>query len=361
MTSRQEALPQDTIPVRKGEELNVAALEEHLREHLDIPRAPLEVEQFGAGHSNLTYAIRSGDWQAVVRRPPLGPVAPKAHDMQREYTILSRLHPFFSLAPRPHLYCGDTSIIGSPFFVMERRNGVVLDRSFPSDVEYTPQLGRDISETMVSTLARLHEVPYRETNLRAISQPDGFMRRQVHGWIERYERAKTDEIQGEEKLKKWLADFLPNSQTPTVIHYDYKLNNIMFAGNNLTEIVGVFDWEMATVGDPMADVGAALSYWFEPNDPSELLHGLGHVPLTVRSGFMSRAEFLEAYASKSGRDVSEAHYYLTFAYFKLAVICQQIYYRWKKGQTSDERFGRFNDTVQTLIAHAWQQAERGAL
>ncbi|MBN3524862.1 phosphotransferase family protein [Paenibacillus apiarius] len=357
--SKQEALPKDTIPVRKGEELNFAALETYLREHLDIPPGgSMAVEQFGAGHSNLTYQICMGEWQAVVRRPPFGPVAPKAHDMEREYTILDRLHPFFSLAPRPYLYCEDISVIGSPFFVMERRHGVILDQSFPPHVKYTPELGRKISEAMVATLVQLHEVPYQETNLTAISQPDGFMRRQVHGWVERYERAKTEEIPEAEQLKKWLIDSLPASQSPTVIHYDYKLNNVMFSGSNMSEMTGVFDWEMATVGDPMADVGAALSYWFEQDDPPELLRGLGHLPLTIQPGFMSRDEFLEAYAARSGRDVSDVHYYLTFAYFKLAVICQQIYYRWKKGQTKDGRFARFNETVQALVAHALRQTER---
>lgn len=360
--SKQKAVPKDTIPVRRGEELDVAALDAYIREHLDLPDGgSIEVEQFGAGHSNLTYLIRAGDWEAVVRRPPLGPVAPRAHNMEREFTLLKRLHPLFPLAPRPYLYCGNSSVIGSPFFVMERRHGIILDREFPPQVEYTPALGREISATMVSTLAQLHEVPYEEANLRAISQPEGFMRRQVQGWVERYERAKTEEIREAERLQKWLIDMLPASQAPAVIHYDYKLNNVMFSRSHPSEMTGVFDWEMATVGDPMADVGAALSYWFERDDPPELLRGLGHPPLTVQPGFMTRDEFLEAYAARSGRDMSGISYYLTFAYFKLAVICQQIYYRWKKGQTNDERFARFDDTVRALIAHAWRQTERRQL
>ncbi|GGF84224.1 phosphotransferase family protein [Paenibacillus aceti] len=358
--SEQKAVPKDTIPVRRGEELDLITLDAYLREHLDLPSGDsMEVEQFGAGHSNLTYLIRAGEWEAVLRRPPLGPVALKAHNMEREFTLLKQLHPLFPLAPRPYLYCGESSVIGSPFFVMERRQGITLDRDFPPQVDYTPALCKEISGMMVSTLAQLHEVPYEEAQLQAISQPEGFMRRQVQGWVERYERAKTEEIPEAQSLQRWLIDKLPVSPNPTVIHYDFKLNNVMFSRSHPSEIIGVFDWEMATVGDPLADVGAALSYWFEPEDPPELLSGLGHSPLTVNPGFITREEFLQAYATRSGRDVSGISYYLTFAYFKLAVICQQIFYRYKKGQTNDERFARFDDTVRALITHAWRQTKRG--
>jgi aminoglycoside phosphotransferase (APT) family kinase protein len=359
--SKQDATTKDTIPVRKGEGLDFQSLENFLRQHMKtLGNEQMHVEQFGAGHSNLTYQIRIGDWEAVVRRPPFGPVAPKAHDMKREYEILKELHPFFPLAPKPYLYCDNSSVIGSPFFVMERRYGFVLDKEFPSHVDYTPTLGRRISETMVDTLVELHDVPYQETGLTALSRPEGFMERQVHGWIGRYERAKTDDIPEADQLKKWLADSLPISQKPTVIHYDYKLNNVMFSREDVTQMTGVFDWEMTTIGDPLADVGAALSYWIEKDDPPELQHGLGHPPLTITPGFMSRAQFLDAYAKKSGRDVSDIHYYLTFAYFKLAVICQQIYYRWKMGQTKDERFAGLGRFVRALILHARHCTERKA-
>ncbi|MBN6189115.1 phosphotransferase family protein [Aneurinibacillus sp. BA2021] len=353
-----EDIQRDTIPVRKGEELDAAALERYLRSTLAIADdAQLEVEQFEAGHSNLTYQIRIGKWEAVVRRPPLGPVAPKAHDMKREYTLLSELHPYFPLAPRPYAYCEDASVIGAPFFVMERRRGIILDRAFPPHIVYTPEIGRQISETMVQTLVDLHDVPYQETGLSAISQPDGFMERQVRGWIGRYERAKTEEIPEVMQLMDWLLRSLPPSGSPTVIHYDYKLNNVMFSEGDFTKMTGVFDWEMATVGDPLADVGAALSYWMQADDPPELIHGLGHAALTIQPGFLTRDEFVEAYAKKSSRDLSALPFYLTFAYFKLAVICQQIYYRWKVGQTQDERFARMNGFVRILIAHALRQME----
>ncbi len=341
---------QDTISVRKGEELSLEKLETYLRERIeDLGGSPLEIRQFGIGASNLTYELRSGTWEAVLRRPPLGPVAPKAHDMGREYAILNELHSLFPLAPKPFLYCDDEDIIGSPFFVMERRHGVVLDTEFPESCQPTPELCRQISETMVDKLVELHSIEYEATGLKEIGRPEGFMERQVKGWIGRYERAKTDDIPFVEELQKWMIDHLPVSPKPAIIHYDYKLNNVMFDSADLTKMVGIFDWEMTTIGDPLADLGCALSYWTQDDDPIVLRYGLGKPSVTVMPGFISRDQFIEAYAKKSERDVSQIHFYQTFAYFKLAVICQQIYYRWKMGQTQDPRFAKFGDYTQSLL------------
>lgn len=342
----------DTIPVRKGEELNLTMLEAFLREHIsDLPSGTLEVEQFGAGHSNLTYLLKIADWEAVLRRPPLGPVAPKAHDMERECTILSAVNPVFPIAPNPYLFSEDTSIVGSRFFIMERRRGIVLDSEFPKGMIVTPDMCRHISEKMVETLVQLHQIDYTKTALAKMSKPEGFMERQVHGWIARYEKAKTDEISGVDELAKWMTSHIPASGTPALIHYDYKLNNAMFS-DDLTEIVGLFDWEMTTVGDPLADLGAAMSYWTQADDPDLLKRGLGKPPVTIHDGFFTRQQFIEHYGKLSGRDVSQMNFYLTFAYFKLAVICQQIYYRYKKGQTNDPRFQHFNQYVKSLIEHS---------
>ncbi|SES01565.1 Predicted kinase, aminoglycoside phosphotransferase (APT) family [Salipaludibacillus aurantiacus] len=343
---------EDTIPVRQGEEINNAALEKYLREKLDgLPDSRLLIEQFSSGASNLTYQLSVGEWQAVLRRPPLGPVAPKAHDMQREYTVLKELHPVFPAAPQPFLYCDDESVIGSPFFIMERRNGVVLNTEFPEGTDVSEELCRKISEKMVDTLVELHTIDYKKTGLVQMTKPDGFMERQVEGWITRYERAKTGEIAGVEQLKNWLMANIPVSREATVIHYDFKLNNTMFS-EDFSEVTGLFDWEMTTVGDPLADLGAAMSYWIVKDDPQPLQYAMGKPPVTVMPGFMSREEFVKTYAEKSGRDVSEFHFYLAFAYFKLAVICQQIYYRWKKGQTQDKRFANLDRFVDLLIQQA---------
>lgn len=339
----------DTIAVRKGEELNPVILSAFLREKFpDLPDAELEIEQFGSGHSNLTYLLKVGEFEAVLRRPPLGPIAPKAHDMEREYNILTSLQPYFPAIPKTYIFSNDESIADSPFFLMERRKGIVLDTEFPSAIPYTKELGRRISEKMVDTLVELHRIDYKQTILTRMSKPDGFLERQVEGWIGRYEQAKTDEIPEVEELKIWLRKHLPSSQEATIIHYDYKLNNMMFS-EDFTEVIGLFDWEMTTVGDPLADVGVALSYWIQADDPELLKTALGKPPVTVLEGFYTRDEFVHRYAEKSGRDVSHIHFYLTFAYFKLAVIGQQIYYRYKKGQTKDPRFSQFKVLVHNMI------------
>jgi aminoglycoside phosphotransferase (APT) family kinase protein len=349
----------DIISVRRGEELPVGDLESFLKKQMEfLPDEPLFVHQFPSGHSNLTYQLQVGEWEGVLRRPPLGPVAPKAHDMEREYKILSELHRLFPLAPKPYLFHDGSEVIGSPFFIMERRRGVVLDTAFPANVQATPELCRSISESVVDTLVQLHDVPYRGTMLEKLGRPAGFMERQVYGWIERYERAQTDDIPAVEELKRWLTDNIVKSPEPTIIHYDFKCNNMMFDSHDITKVVGLFDWEMSTIGDPLADLGAAMSYWVQADDPQFLQYGLGKPPITVQYGFFTRREFIESYAKKSGRDVSQIHFYVTFAYFKLAVICQQIYYRWKKGQTQDERFAKMDGFVRGLIHHALEASKQ---
>ncbi|HSJ38811.1 MAG TPA: phosphotransferase family protein [Planococcus sp. (in: firmicutes)] len=341
-----------TIPVREGEEIDRGKLQEFLWASIDgLPEGELEIRQFGAGHSNLTYALKIGDWEGVLRKPPLGPVAPKAHDMEREFKILQSLAPVFPAAPKPYVFSDDPTIAGSPFFVMERRHGIVLDTEFPEGMEVTAAMGRKISEKMVDTLVELHAIDPSQTALAEMAKPEGFLERQVSGWIGRYERAKTDDIEEVEALKKWMVDNIPESQEPTIIHYDFKLNNAMF-NDDFSEITGLFDWEMTTVGDPLADLGAAMSYWIQGDDPELLKNGMGKPPVTVNDGFYSREEFIRSYAEKSGRDVSQIDFYLTFAYFKLAVIVQQIYFRYKNGQTKDPRFANFDRFVKSLIRYA---------
>ena len=350
----------ETIPVRRGEELDEQVLDTFIREQIEgVPEGQLMIEQFGAGHSNLTYLLRVNNWEAVLRRPPHGPVAPKAHDMKREYTILKSLYKVYPAAPKPYLYSEDETIVGSPFFIMERRRGIVLDTYFPREVQYTPELGRQISEQMVDQLVALHAIPYEQTALVHMTKPEGFLERQVHGWIERYLRAKTDDIEEVEHLTTYLTSSIPPSPEPTIIHYDYKLNNAMF-NEDFTEMVGLFDWEMTTVGDPLADVGAAMRYWIQADDPAILKKGLGEPPVTIMEGFYTRDEFIQAYAAKSGRDLRHIHYYVTFAYFKLAVICQQIYARYQKGQTNDPRFAHFNHFVNNLVQHAVKQIDQSS-
>src|SRR5829696_8535712 len=348
----------ETIDVREGEDFDLEAVEQYLRSHVeDMPEGELAVSQFPSGASNLTYLLKVGDWEGVLRRPPLGPVPLKAHDMGRESGILDKLNAVYPLAPRPYFLCEDESVIGAPFYVMERRTGVVLDDSFPDGVEPDEEVRRGISRTLIDTLVELHAVDVREAGLEDLGKPDGFLRRQTEGWISRYEKAKTDGIEEVGPLTQWLASDIPESPLPTVIHNDYKLNNLVLDPEDLTNVRAVLDWEMATVGDPLFDLAVSLSYWIEPGDPNEIKAVMPTV--TVTPGFMIRQELIDRYAEKSGRDLSEMHWYVVFGYFKLAGILQQIYARWKNGQTQDDRFADFGKRVRTLILHAENLSRTG--
>jgi aminoglycoside phosphotransferase (APT) family kinase protein len=339
-----------TIEVREGEGFDAGVVERHLRERIEgLPQGELEVRQFPSGASNLTYLLRIGEWEGVLRRPPLGPVPPKAHDMGRESRILASINPHFPLAPKPYFFIDDESVIGAPFYVMERKRGLVIDGSFPTEVEPTSDLCRRLSETVVDTLVRLHAVDWEGAGLGALGRPEGFLERQVRGWIDRYEKARTEDVPEMGALAGWLARSIPESPPATVVHNDYKLNNLVLDVEDPTRAVAVLDWEMTTVGDPLFDLAVSLSYWVEPDDPEELRNVLPTV--TDAPGFLTRREFIDRYGEKSGRDVSEMHFYLTLGYFKLAAILQQIYARWKKGQTKDERFARFGKSVGDLIRH----------
>jgi aminoglycoside phosphotransferase (APT) family kinase protein len=237
---------------------------------------------------------------------------------------------------------------------MERRKGVVVDKSFPPGITPTPDLCEQISHTVIDTLVQIHAIDWHAAGLDTFGHPPGFLERQVKGWIERYHRAKTDEIPHVESLTNWFMSHLPQSQAPTLIHNDFKLNNMMLDEHDLTHPVAVFDWEMTTIGDPLFDLASSLSYWATADDSEELKTILPSV--TWLPGFVSRETFMEIYAQKSSRDLSSMDFYMIFAYFKLAVIVQQIYVRWKRGQTQDERFGAFGDRVQMLITYAAQLA-----
>jgi aminoglycoside phosphotransferase (APT) family kinase protein len=349
----------ETIPVRADERFPSAPVARFLAQAglgdvLDA--GSLEVEQFPAGHSNLTYLLRCGDWEAVLRRPPLGPVAPRAHDMVREYRLLERLHPSFPLAPKPLALCEDTSLIGAPFYVMERRRGLVLDQDFPPGWQPDPALHSAIADSLVHVLVDLHAVDWQAAGLGDLGRPAGYLQRQVSGWIERYRRAQTEPVPEVEPLAGWLTARLPASPPATVIHNDYKLNNVLLDPADPRRLTAVLDWEMATVGDPLSDLASLLVYWTAPGE-ADLMGGLKSV--TAEPGFPSRQYLLERYARFSGRDLSGLDYYVAFAYFKVGAICQQIYVRWYNGQTHDQRFAGHGAVATNLIRRAAEIAGLG--
>lgn len=343
----------DVRPVRAGEELNWVRVAAFLREHLpacgipglDLSRDSL-VEQFHGGHSNLTYLLRYGGVELVLRRPPLGPLPPTAHDMVREHRWLDAIHPHFPLAPRTYLVCEDPEIAGAPFYVMERRHGLVIRAEEPPQLADRPAARGRASRAMVETLAALHAVDVAAHGLAHLGKPAGFVERQVRGWTERWQRAKTDEIPEMETLAAWLPQHLPpHADPPAIVHGDFKLDNVMFDPSDAGRLVAVFDWEMTALGDPLVDIGIFLAYWaqgrrLEPND------ALGSV--TNRPGWFSRDEVLECYGAHSRRDLSRIHFYEALAFFKIAVVIQQIYFRYQRGQTRDERFAKFDVRVRHL-------------
>ncbi len=319
----------------------------------------MEVRQFPGGHSNLTYLLRFGEQEYVLRRPPLGPVAPTAHDMSREHRVLSALWAVFPPAPRPYLLCEDPGVIGARFYVMERRHGIVVRTELPPEIGGDLGLRRRVSEALVDTLVAFHAVDWEVAGLAGLGRPAGFVERQVRGWAERYERARTREIQAIRDLARWLAERIPPSPPPTLLHNDYKLDNVMLDRADPGRVVAILDWEMATLGDPLVDLGLLLCYWADRRDPPARRQSVSQV--TAEPGFLTRAEVLARYAGKTGRDVSRIAFYETFALYKVAVVVQQIYVRYARGQTKDARFASFEERVVGLAEAALEMAECSGL
>jgi aminoglycoside phosphotransferase (APT) family kinase protein len=355
LSTRPSAPHFDTAPVRSGEELNLPILTDYLLRELKIS-PPLTLEQFPSGHSNLTYLLRAGSREYVLRRGPLGPVAPKAHDMAREYRLLRMLHPHFPEAPQPLHLCEDPAVLGSVFFLMERRHGVILRDNVPPDFAQIPNYPQRLSEAMISCLVRLHAIDVAATGLIALGKPDGFLARQVQGWAERWHRAQVEEVPQMDAVIHWLEQRLPQSPPPTLVHNDYKLDNVMFRFGSADHIEAVLDWEMATIGDPLADVGLALCYWAWASAPQ--LRAQAIPTLSSQPGWYRRDQFVELYARLSGRDLANIGFYEVLGVFKLAVILQQIYFRFYRGQTADHRFRNFGERVRGLITLAVSLLER---
>lgn len=311
-----------TVPIRPGEELPL----ESLAAWLQVPA--VSVTQFPGGHSNLTYQLTTaGGHQYILRRPPLGPVPPKAHDMVREFRVLSAVHPHFPLAPRPLALCEDPAILGAPFFLMEPRPGQILREP------YTHPDPAALSQAFVDTLVQLHSIPITDPALAALGKPTGFVARQVAGWSDRWHRAATPRAPDATRILHYLESNLPPESPPTLVHNDFKLDNVVLHG---PLIAAVLDWEMTTLGDPLIDLGLALTYWDHP----------------PASNWFTRAELAAAWSRKTGRRLAHLPYHEVLGRFKLAVILQQIYARWVHGQTQDPRFAHFDQRIAALIHEA---------
>jgi len=345
--------------IRPGEELNLEKLEPFLRAHFPGQGETFLVQQYRSGHSNLTYAVQLGEQRMVLRRPPFGSKVKSAHDMGREFRVLSRLHAAYPPAPKVLLYCDDDSVLGAPFYSMQPVSGVIVRKDPPAGLEFTPAIARSVCQSFMDNLAKLHSIDYAAIGLADFGKPQGYLERQVRGWIERYYGSKTHEIPEVEKLSAWMQQNLPPSSGASLIHNDYKFDNVVLDPNDLTEIIGVLDWEMSTIGDPLSDLGSVLSYWVEAGDPDGL-QNLRWGP-TNYPGSMTRSELVHRYAQASGREVRNIVFYLAFARFKLAVIVQQIYYRYHLGLTKDPRFATMAEAVRILLQTGWHGAQTGAI
>jgi len=324
-----------TAAIREGETLDIAALESYLAGAIPGAIGPLTIEQFPSGHSNLTYLLRLGARELVLRRPPFGSKVKSAHDMGREFRVLSGLSPVYAAAPRPLAYCEDESVIGAKFYVMERIRGVILRSKKPASLETSPDIVRGCCRSFVENLADLHALDYKSIGLAELYKGSNYVERQVNGWADRYTGSQTDDIPEIDAVVKWLKERIPADTGAVLVHNDYKFDNIVLDPGDLTRIIGVLDWEMATIGDPIADLGTSLGYWIEPSDEEMKVV---QCFMTTESGALSRMQLAEIYAQRTGRDVSNILFYYVLALMKLAVIVQQIYYRYKQGLTKDERF-----------------------
>ena len=353
----KEVLTDKSGMVRPGEELDNAKLHAYLLSHLENTgdNPELLVEQFPHGYSNLTYRVQFGNKDMVLRRPPFGANIKSGHDMEREYKVLFSLASIYDKVPRPVIYCDDLSIIGASFYLMERVTGVILRDTPPPGLNITPSVMSSLSKAVIQNLASIHSLDYLSTDLKNLARPGDYVERQISGWVQRYAMAKTDELPEVERVANWLIEHKPTESASCLIHNDYKYDNIVLNPDNLPEIIAVLDWEMATIGDPLMDLGTSLAYWIDPNDPPELQTIQKRA--TLWPGNLDRAQLVQFYTEQSKRDVGNIVFYYVYGLFKIAVIVQQIYARYRKGLTADPRFAKLDLHLKAQIVTATRAIE----
>lgn len=349
-------MSEQTIPVREGESLTPDALQVWLRAHATGIGTIWEITQFPGGYSNLTYLLHTDTGDFVLRRPPVGANIKSAHDMGREFRVLSLLENCYDKIPKPVVLCEDANIIGAPFYIMRRLVGSILRPGSAATKALSASQWRQLSMALVDNLADIHAIDLEKNGLTQLGKPEGYVQRQVEGWIKRYYAAETDSIGSMNMLADYLPKALPPEQLPGLLHNDYKYDNVMFDLVS-QQITGVLDWEMSTVGDPLMDLGAALAWWIEAGDGKEMYpYNVSWMP-----GNLTRREAAERYAERSGRQMTHIVFYYAFGLFKNAVIGQQIYARWKQGLTRDARFGHLLPMIKGLSAKAQQALDVDSL
>ena len=347
----------EPVDIRSGEELDLVKVGGYLKDTIPGLEGELSVKQFPSGFSNLTYLVKAGNREMILRRPPFGKKPKSGHDMSREYRILKALKPVFSYCPEPLAYTEDPAVMGCPFYVMERIHGLIIRKKLPEGMDLATADARTLSENLIKVLCELHSVDYKKAGLGDFGKPEGYVKRQVEGWIGRYRDARTPDAPDYEDVMKWLTEKMPaDTDVPCVIHNDYKFDNVVLNPENPLEIIGILDWEMATIGDPLMDLGNSLAYWVEKDDPPAVQ--MIRMMATNIEGMLTRKEQVALYGEIMGRTIHAFDFYFCFGVFRLAVIAQQIYYRFFHGQTKDERFKMLIGAVKILETVAKQVLKR---
>lgn len=347
----------ETTAVRPGEEIDTEKLSDYLSD-AGLGR-DVRVEQFPAGSSNLTYLIKAGDGEFVLRRPPFGNTVKTAHDMRREFDVLSKLSLVYEPAPKPILFCDDESVIGSEFYLMERRRGLIIRGKAPAELETPTELQSAVCRSFIRNLAHLHTLDHQAAGLQDLGHPEGYCMRQVEGWSKRYKAAETHEVPALERVIAWLARNTPTESGASLVHNDYKFDNVMLDQADLTRVTAVLDWEMVTVGDPLMDLGTTLGYWMSPDAGDEMLSMPFNPRVLMES--TSRRQLVEMYADATGIEAPSMLFYYVFGTFKIAVIAQQIYARYIRGFTNDRRFANFDSFVSALGVIADRAIDRNSI
>ncbi|MEO5898762.1 MAG: phosphotransferase family protein [Ilumatobacteraceae bacterium] len=341
----------EVAAVRPGEELDWAKLEAHLRANIPELSGAMSPMQFPNGSANLTYLLRFGDTELVLRRPPFGTIAPGAHDMKREFKVLSKLWKVFDRAPRAYVFCDDHDVIGSDFVVMERRSGDVVRNEVPASLAGLPGVGRRISFALVDAMADLHLLDPVAADVATLGRPEGFVERQVEGWHTRWGLVRPEDGPPQmDELPGRLKARLPAPTRVSIVHNDLKLDNCQFAPGEPDRVASIFDWDMTTLGEPLIDLGTLLNYWPDPGDSPDQRR-VSHEGL-LAMGLPSRAEIIDRYTTRTGIDTSSAGWYEAFAQWKTGVVIQQLHIRWVRGQSTDPRMEFIADRLPVLAATA---------
>jgi len=343
--------------VRKGEELNEATLLKFLKEQnlIDDIKSNLAVDQFSTGFSNLTYLLKIDGKELVLRRPPFGAIK-RGHDMGREYKVLSRLYKAFPKSPKALAFSDDKDILGAPFYIMEKVEGIILNFREAQKRQVTPEEFPSIADAWLNTFVELHQVDYQSVDLTDLGRPEGYVERQVTNWGKQYLKAATEDVPAAKKVMEWMEANQPKEYDFSLIHNDYKYDNICFKDETWSEVTAVLDWEMCTLGDPLMDLGTSIAYWTTAADNDMIKQGIPSP--TSMLGNPSRTEIVEMYAQKSGRSINHLVFYYVYGLFKIAVIAQQIYFRYKKGLTTDKRFAHLDQASSLLCQLSWQAIQK---